>query len=86
MARITLYHFEGCPACTQAKQWIDQLKQEKPELQKAQIHMVDVHQQPNFQAPAPFQYVPTFFSDDRKVLEGNVSKDQVEYLMRASMA
>lgn len=86
MARITLYHFEGCPACGQAKQWIEQLRREKPELQKAQIHMVDVHKQPGYRAPAPFEYVPTFFSDDRKVAEGNVTKDMVEYLMRASLA
>ncbi len=47
------------------------------------IEMVDVHKTPGFKAPAPFQYVPTFFVDERKVLEGNVSKDKVEYLMRA---
>lgn len=85
MSQITLYHFEGCPACRDAKQWIDQLRAEKPELQDAKILMVDVHKTPGFKAPAPFQYVPTFFVDDRKVLEGNVTKDGVEYLMRAAL-
>lgn len=83
MAKITLYHFEGCPACRDAKAWIAQLQSEKPELKNAQIELVDVHKTPGFKAPAPFQYVPTFFVDERKVLEGNVSKDKVEYLMRA---
>ncbi len=85
MSQITLYHFEGCPACQDAKQWIAQLRAEKPELRDAKILMVDVHKTPNFKAPAPFHYVPTFFVDDRKVLEGNVSKDKVEYLMRAAL-
>lgn len=85
MSKITLYHFEGCPACRDAKDWIAQLQAEKPELRQARIEMVDVHKTPGFQAPAPFYYVPTFFVDDRKVLEGNVSKDKVEYLMRAAL-
>ncbi len=85
MAQITLYHFEGCPACGDAKRWINELKAEKPELANAPITMVDVHKTPDFKAPAPFMYVPTFFMDNRKVLEGNVSKDKVEYLMRAAL-
>ena len=85
MSTITLYHFEGCPACRDAKAWIAQLQAEKPELRQAKIEMVDVHKTPGFKAPAPFYYVPTFFVDDRKVLEGNVSKDKVEYLMRAAL-
>ena len=85
MAQITLYHFEGCPACTDAKRWIQELHKEKPELLKADIRMVDVYKTPGFKAPAPFTYVPTFFVDDRKVLEGNVSKDKVEYLMRSAL-
>lgn len=85
MAQITLYHFEGCPGCAQAKRWIQELQTEKPELTQASIQMVDVHKTPGFKAPAPFTYVPTFFVDDRKVLEGNVSKDKIEYLMRSVM-
>ena len=84
MPQITLYHFEGCPACRNTKQWIEQLRSEKPELKDVDILMVDVHKTPGFKAPAPFQYVPTFFVDDRKVLEGDVSKDKIEYLMRAA--
>lgn len=85
MSTITLYHFEGCPACRDAKAWIAQLQAEKPELRGAKIEMVDVQKTPGFKAPAPFYYVPTFFVDDRKVLEGSVSKDQVEYLMRSAL-
>lgn len=85
MANITLYHFEGCPACGHAKQWIKELQQEKPELQKARIDMVDVHKTSNFHAPAPFQYVPTFFVDGRKVLEGAVTKDKVEQILRSAL-
>jgi glutaredoxin len=82
MSNITLYHFEGCPACGNAKEWIKQLKQEKPELQQAQIELVDVHKTPNFKSPEPFYYVPTFFVNGRKVLEGTATKEKVEDILR----
>ena len=83
MAKITLYHFESCPACQKAKQYMKELRAEKPELADVQVDMVDVRKNPNFQAPAPFYYVPTFFVGDKKVLEGNVTKADVEAILRA---
>lgn len=85
MSQVTMYHFEGCPACGHAKQWIKELRQEKPELQGALVELVDVYKTSNFRPPAPFQYVPTFFVDGKKVLEGAVSKEQVEAIMRAAL-
>ena len=85
MSTITLYHFEGCPACGRAKEWIKELKAEKPELAKAQVDMVDVHKTPDFKAPAPFQYVPTFFKDGKKLLEGAVTKDKIEQMLREAI-
>ena len=86
MSNITLYHFEGCPACGHAKEWIKELRQEKPELKDALVEMVDVHKTPNFKAPAPFYYVPTFFVDDVKVHEGVASKAIVENVLRSALA
>jgi len=82
MANITLYHFEGCPACARAKEWISQLKTEKPELAKVNVEMVDVHKTPNFRAPEPFYYVPTFFVNGKKAVEGEVTKDGIERILR----
>ena len=85
MSTITLYHFEGCPACARAKEWISELQSEKPELSKAKVEKVDVYKTPDFKAPAPFTYVPTFFMDGRKLLEGAVTKDKVEQMLRAAI-
>ncbi len=85
MADLHLYHFEGCPACRQAKQWIAELREEKPELANVEITMTDVYKNPGFKAPAPFYYVPTFFVDGRKVLEGEVTKEKVEEILRAGI-
>ena len=85
MSTLTLYHFEGCPACGHAKEWIKELKAEKPELANAKVELVDVHKTPDFKAPAPFNYVPTFFMDGRKLLEGAVTKDKIEEMLRAAI-
>ena len=85
MSTITLYHFEGCPACGHAKEWIKELKAEKPELAQAHVDLVDVHKTPEFKAPAPFNYVPTFFMDGKKLLEGAVTKEKIEQMLRAAI-
>ena len=85
MSKITLYHFESCPACFKAKQYMAELKKEKPELAHVQVELVDVRKNPGFKSPAPFYYVPTFFVDERKALEGNVSKEDVEQILRAGV-
>ncbi|NLE20342.1 MAG: thioredoxin [Clostridiales bacterium] len=85
MPRMTMYHFEGCPACGDAKRWMNELTKEHPELQKANVELVDVYKTSNFSPPEPFYYVPTFFLDGRKVLEGAVSKEKVERLLRQAM-
>ena len=85
MPHITLYHFEGCSACSRAKKWIEELRREKPELAQVHIDMVDVHKTPGFKAPAPFYYVPTFFVDSRKALEGEVTKESVEDVLRQGL-
>ena len=36
-------------------------------------------------ATAPFYYVPTFFVDGCKVLEGEVTKEKVEEILRAGI-
>lgn len=85
MPRVTLYHFEGCPACKNAKEWIKELRLEKPELKDVPVEMVDVHRTPNFKAPAPFYYVPTFFVDGKKCLEGVATKEKVEEILRRGL-
>ena len=85
MARLELYHFEGCPACKRAKEWIAQLRREKPELAKVEVGMTDVYRTPDYTAPESFTYVPTFFLDGRKVAEGTVTREKVEELLRAAL-
>ena len=85
MSNITLYHFEGCPACTHAKAWMKELREEKPELKNVLVEMVDVHKTPNFKAPEPFYYVPTFFVNGKKALEGAGSKEEVEQILRMGL-
>lgn len=85
MSTITLYHFEGCPACARAKAWINELRAEKPALKDVPVTLVDVHKTPDFKAPEPFYYVPTFFVDKKKVMEGTVTKEQIAQLMQAGI-
>ncbi len=85
MSNITLYHFEGCPACSHAKHWMKELRTEKPELKSVLVEMVDVHKTRHFNAPESFTYVPTFFVDGKKVLEGAVSKEEIEQVLRQGL-
>ena len=55
------------------------------ELAHVQVELVDVRKNPGFKSPAPFYYVPTSILDERKALEGNVSKEDVEQILRAGV-
>ncbi|MHC1787741.1 MAG: glutaredoxin family protein [Christensenellales bacterium] len=85
MSTITLYHFEGCPACGRAKAWIKELQAEQPDLGRVGVDLVDVHKTPDFFSPVPFTYVPTFVMNGKKLLEGAVSKEKVEQILRLAL-
>lgn len=79
---IQLFHFEACPYCRQVFAWIEELKKEQPSLAAVEIETIDERLHPDYPAPGPYYYVPTFFVNGEKVHEGAATKETVEKILR----
>lgn len=85
MKHVKLFHFESCPYCREAKQWLKELQEENPELAKVQVEMIDEKLTPEKIKGYDYWYVPTFFVDDIKMHEGVASKKIVERVLRSAL-
>ncbi len=91
MKHVILFHFESCPYCQQARQWLKELQQEQPELAKVQVEMIDEKLEPQRVADFlkqghSYYYVPTFYVDGVKAHEGVATKQIVEDVLRSALA
>lgn len=85
MKDVKLFYLETCPHCIRARKWIDEVKQEHPELQAVEIEMIEEKQHPDISDSYDYWYVPTFFVDGKKVHEGVASKEIVEQVLRSAL-
>ena len=66
MKPVKLFYQERCPFCKKALRYIEELKEEHPEL-------ADQYD---------YYYVPTFYVDGVKVHEAGIFKNEMEALLR----
>lgn len=66
MKPVKLFYQERCPFCKKALRYIEELKEEQPEL-------ADQYD---------YYYVPTFYVDGVKVHEAGIFKNEMEALLR----
>lgn len=78
MKSITYFYLKGCPYCAKADQMLAQLKEEKPEYNKLEIHYIDENSNPEYCDLMDYMYVPCFYVDGVNCLEGRtVTKEQI---------
>lgn len=59
-----------CPHCRRAFEMMEVLKKEHPEYAAVSIEVVDEEQNPALADSLDYWYVPTFFVDGEKIMEG----------------
>lgn len=85
MKDVKLFYQETCPYCKKALKWMDEVKQEYPELQAVQVEMIEERKNPEISDSYDYWYVPTFYVDGKKVHEGMASKEIVENVLRSAL-
>ncbi|MEA5004769.1 MAG: thioredoxin family protein [Christensenella sp.] len=75
---VKMIMMDTCPHCRRAFELMDELKQEHPEYAQVDIETIDERHEPEKTRGYDYWYVPTFFVDDEKILEGVPSKEKVE--------
>lgn len=85
MKDVKLFYQETCPYCKKALKWMDEVKQEYPELQAVQVEMIEERKNSAISDSFDYWYVPTFYVDGKKVHEGVASKKIVENVLRSAL-
>ncbi|MDD2961017.1 MAG: thioredoxin domain-containing protein [Muribaculaceae bacterium] len=85
MKKIKMFYQPRCPFCKRAFQYIDELKNEYPELKDIEIEAIDEIEFPDIADSYDYYYVPTFYIDEVKIHEAGIFKPEMEDLLRKAL-
>jgi glutaredoxin len=85
MKPIKMFYQTMCPFCRKAFRYIDELKEEHPELKAVTIETIEETQQPELADTFDYYYVPTFYIDGEKIHEGGIFKPEMEAVLRKAL-
>ena len=85
MKKVILFHFQSCPYCRAARNWLDELAREDPALACVEVERIDENLCPDIARRYDYWYVPTFYVDGVKVHEGACDKRTVERVLRSAL-
>lgn len=77
MKEILMMMLPNCPHCRRADALLKQLQEEDRRYRDIPIRRVDESAEPEFAETLDYYYVPTFFVDGVKRMEGVPSKETV---------
>ncbi len=80
MKQVTLFVLENCPHCRRARSMMEELFAEHPEYATVELTVIDEAKEPAVAARYDYYYVPTFYLDGEKRLEGAPSKEAIDKL------
>ena len=81
MKDLLYFKLIDCPYCIQADKWIAELCEENPEYKNIAIRIVDERKEVDFSNSFNYYYVPTFYSDDKKLHEGAATKEKIKAVL-----
>ena len=81
MKKLLYFKLIDCPYCVQADKWIAELCDENPEYKEIEIRIIDEKKEEDFANSFDYYYVPTFYSDDKKLHEGAANKEKIKAVL-----
>jgi len=82
---VKMMILDTCPYCRRAFEMMDQLRKQHPEYEKVQIEVIGESKEPEKTEGYDYWYVPTFFVDGRKILEGVPTLEKVEQVFQEAL-
>lgn len=86
MKDILMMVMAGCPHCRRANQMLDKLMEEHEEYRGVQIRKVDENVDTALADSLDYYYVPCFFVDGKKVMEGVPTMEAVETVLKEAVS
>ncbi|MFR5077727.1 MAG: thioredoxin family protein [[Clostridium] innocuum] len=78
MKHVRMMYLKGCPHCKAAFAMVKELQDSYPELRGVNIEAIEEQEQKKLADSLDYWYVPTYFVDGVKLLEGVPTKEKVE--------
>lgn len=85
MKKVILFHFQSCPYCRDARNWIDELMREDPALAQVEVERIDENLCPDIARQYDYWYVPTFYVNGVKAHEGACDKKTVARVLHSAL-
>lgn len=86
MKHVKMMYLKSCPYCKQAFAMVDELKQLHKEYQDIEIEIIEENDEPEKTKGLDYWYVPTYFVEGEKLLEGIPTKAKIEAVLKAALA
>lgn len=86
MKYVKMMYLKSCPYCKQAFAMVDELKQLHKEYQDIEIETIEENDEPEKTKGLDYWYVPTYFVEGEKLLEGIPTKAKIEAVLKAALA
>lgn len=86
MKELLYFILPGCPYCKRTNKYINELYNENPEYKKIPIKVIDESKAVDFSNSYDYYYVPTIFCGSKKLLEGIVTKSEVNAAFEYALA
>lgn len=85
MKEVLMMILSDCPYCKAADRMIEKLKRENPEYEAVQIRRADEEIEEELAKSLDYYYVPSFFVDGVKLMEGVPTEEKVEAVLKAAL-
>ena len=86
MKHVKMMYLKSCPYCKQAFAMVYELKQLHKEYQDIEIETIEENDEPEKTKGLDYWYVPTYFVEGEKLLEGIPTKAKIEAVLKAALA
>ncbi|MDD3362283.1 MAG: thioredoxin family protein [Hespellia sp.] len=84
MKKVLMMMLADCPHCKRANQMIEELQSENPKYAAIEIQREDEEKNTALADSLDYYYVPCFFVDGEKLMEGVPSKEKIEMVLQAA--
>ncbi|MDD3224868.1 MAG: glutaredoxin [Clostridium sp.] len=85
MKSVKMFVTSWCPYCKMALSIMDELKESNPTYKNIDIEIIDEEREPDIAKEYDYYYVPTYFVDDKKLLEGVPSKEIIQSVFETAL-
>lgn len=85
MKEILMMYLPGCPYCKMAEEMLEEWMNRDPKYQSLSIRRVDEAAEKAFADSLDYYYVPCFYVDGAKRLEGVPTKKKIKAVLDAAL-